>query len=40
MPQSNMKRSVIVASKGDSEPTAVEPSSLIGNVFNKFMGMI
>ncbi len=39
MPHSNMKRSVVLANKGDSEPT-VEPQSLIGDVFSKFMGII
>ena len=39
MPHSNMKRSVVLANKGDSEPT-IEPQSLIGDVFSKFMGII
>ena len=43
MPQSNVKRSGIVASKGDAgtkvEPS-VEPQSLLGNVFQRVMNML
>jgi hypothetical protein len=47
MPQSNMKRSVIMASKGDAGAKeigaggpSVEPQSLLGNVFQRVMNMI
>jgi hypothetical protein len=43
MPQSNFKRSGIMASKGDAgtklEPS-VEPQSLLGNVFQRVMNLI
>ena len=43
MPQSNLKRSGIMASKGVAgtklEPS-VEPQSLLGNVFQRVMNMI
>ena len=43
MPQSNMKRSVVQASKGDAgtkEPPSVEPQGLLGNVFQRVMSLI
>jgi hypothetical protein len=43
MPQSNMKRSVVQASKGDEgtkEAPSVEPQGLLGNVFQRVMNLI
>ena len=44
MPQSNMKRSVVIASKGDAGtkegPLTIEPQGLLENVFTRVMKMI